>query len=190
MKDNADLRGFNCIHCGAPVTEEICPYCGQSTGITSEQANISYPVIECNSAIMHLELVSRSVIIGFVFIFFGAMLWLMYLAGQEGLRKIAIASTPMLFMGLICFTSLFQMICRYIITRVFGKSIEGTVYGYVNDTLCTEGTQGKAVKILVSTLDGDCFLLYRLGSSKELWAINSRIKIKVLGNNVYIKKKV
>ena len=42
--------GMTCRNCGAPVTSEICPYCGSSTGLDTSQANMEYPTLECKEA--------------------------------------------------------------------------------------------------------------------------------------------
>ncbi len=41
---------INCQACGAPVTSEICPYCGNATGLNTATANMEYPVLECKEA--------------------------------------------------------------------------------------------------------------------------------------------
>ena len=42
-----ESKAINCKNCGAPVTSEICPYCGSMTGLNTAKADMEYPVLEC-----------------------------------------------------------------------------------------------------------------------------------------------
>ena len=40
--------GYTCPNCGAPVTTEICEFCGASTAVASKNADMKYPAIDCD----------------------------------------------------------------------------------------------------------------------------------------------
>ena len=44
------VKTINCKNCGAPVTSEICPFCGSMTGLDTLTADMEYPVLECKEA--------------------------------------------------------------------------------------------------------------------------------------------
>ena len=62
---------------------------------------------------------------------------------------------------------------------VKGTEIEGTVYGYMDDTIAYNGVNGQVAKILIDTPKGRRFILYQLGSTMMKYPINGRVRLKM-----------
>ena len=42
-----------CPSCGAPIVSEVCAYCGTPTGLSTAEADMEYPVLECKEATLN-----------------------------------------------------------------------------------------------------------------------------------------
>lgn len=180
MRENEKIRGFTCRNCGAPATMEICPYCGQKTGLTSEQANMEYPSIECKEVTIQIMVASASILMFMVCSLFGFCIVLV-----EGVIKyigyiflIGAAISFIIFFKEIVIKNLMKLIIK-----LFGKRIEAIVYGYVKDE---SGAQ--VVKLLCDTSEGYVFAIYQLGIAEQPYEINSKVGLKVIGQTFLIDK--
>ena len=181
MRENERIRGFTCRNCGAPVTMEICPYCGQKTGITSEQANMEYSSIECKEVTVQIMTASASILMFMVCMLFGFCISY----ATEGAFKYV--GYIFLFGAAISFIIFFKEIVikniMKLAIKLFGKRIEATVYGYVKDE---NGAQ--AVKLLCDTSEGYIFAIYQLGVAEQEYEINSEVGLRVIGQTFLIDK--
>ena len=72
-----------------------------------------------------------------------------------------------------------SLLDRFLKVKFFGKEIEATVYGYMNDNVLINGSPAQIVKLLVQTNDGPKFILYQLGDIKQPYGIKTTLKLKV-----------
>ena len=181
MRENEKIRGFTCRNCGAPVTMEICPFCGQKTGITSEQANMEYPSIECKEVTINMGVGGAFLAFGMVCALFGVC---SVIAGEGAVKIIGYVFLAMTAISAIIVFKEFVIknIMKPVI-RLFGKRIEATVYGYVRDE---NGAQ--AVKLLCDTTEGYIFAIYQLGVAEQEYEVNSKVGLRVIGQTFLIDK--
>lgn len=181
MRENEKIRGFTCRNCGAPATMEICPYCGQKTGITSEQANMEYPSIECKEVTVQIMIASVSILMFMVCGLFG---FCISYAAKGAFKYVGYI---FLFGAAISFIIFFKEIVikniMKLAIKLFGKRIEATVYGYVRDE---NGAQ--AVKLLCDTTEGYIFAIYQLGVAEQEYEVNSKVGLRVIGQTFLIDK--
>jgi len=187
----AEVKVRNCPNCGAPVTTEICPYCNAMTGLDTEKADMEYPVIECREANIGFFNVAFPMIFAVSFGFFGFIfpLFFLYAGAGENFIVVALMCSIFAIVGIVAFVIGIKPVIRYISIKSKGKEIEATVYGYMNDNLLINGMPAQIVKLLVSTKDGNKFILYQLGDVKRPYKINSKIKLKVYKDVFLIENK-
>ena len=179
----------HCNNCGAPISTEVCPYCHAVTGISTWQADMEYPVIECKEANIGFWTVFFPMIFALSFGFFGFFFPFFFIV--EGLKTMLIAFSVCSLFGIIGIISLviaIRPIISYMKVKSCGKEIEGTVYGYINDNMYLNGEPAQVAKILVDTNDGPKFIMYQLGNIHQPYKINSKIKLKVYKSNFLILK--
>lgn len=177
-----NYNSIRCPNCGAPVTSEICQYCNSSTGLNTGKANMEYPVINCKEAN-----------IGFWTVFF-PMIFALSFGSIAIIFQIMINDWRVLLFtgifGVIAIVALILTIIpiiRHMKISKNGKSIEATVYGYMDDNILLNGVPAQIVKLLINTTDGKKFILYKLGTTKKIYKVNSIIKLKVFKDNFFIE---
>lgn len=179
----------HCPNCGAPVSTEVCPYCHAATGISTWQADMEYPVIDCKEANIGFWTVFFPMIFAVSFGFFGFIFPFFFIAG--GLKTmlfVFLACSLFGIIGIVSFVIALRPIIGHLKVKTKGKGIEGTVYGYINDNVYLNGEPAQVAKILVDTNDGPKFIMYQLGDIHQPYKINSKIKIKVYKDNFLIVK--
>ena len=182
-----ETEKLNCPNCGAPITTEICPYCNTPTGLNTATANMEYPVIDCKEARLGFINVVFPMIFAFAFGFFGFLFPLIF-AGQEGSRMVIIMSIPFAVIGTVSFIIVLVSVIRYLLVKMNGKDITGTVYGYMDDNLLINNNPAQIVKLKVETKEGPRFILYQTGDIKQPYKVNSQVDIRVYKHYFMIKK--
>jgi len=126
-------KKINCPSCGAPVTMEICPYCGVVTGLNSAEAEMEYPVLECKEVVPERSDTFFSLLISFIFIVLGIGLLILFLAiWKVGLFGV-VFSLLFLIPGICSTAEPLRKIFIYLRVKAFGKKTQATVYGYLDD---------------------------------------------------------
>lgn len=187
-----------CRSCGAPITSEICPYCGCRTGLDTANANMDYPVLECKEANLNFWTVLFPLIFALGFGFGGVMTLSMAFTADKisesagdtgfGTGTIILFSLPFLIIGIVAAVFTVLPIYRYIVIRMYGKRIEAVVYGYTDDNVLMNGRPAQVVKLLVDTPNGKRFIMYQLGNTSRPYGVNTVIDLKVYKNYFMIEK--
>ncbi len=161
-----------CKNCGAVVKSEICPYCGFATGIDMLKLHPEYPVFECREVHLSFWTLGFPAVFAVAFIIFtGVGIFLMpLLAIVFGLG------------GIIATYIVASRLIGYLIVKLFGRRVEGIVYGYVEDNFIYNNKVGKVAKILIDTKKGKKFVMYQLGDTFEAYGVNSTVRLRFFGN--------
>ncbi len=170
---------INCKSCGAPVTTEICPYCGERTGIETVEADMNYPLLECKS--VNID----SVVVSFSFVFFVSFFGCGLALVIEALRSemmLIMASILCLIIGAIAGYLFIGSIVRYVMVKTRGTCIQATVYGYVNDRVMTNGMPNRMVKLLIQTPRGPRYIMYHLKNVQQPYEVNTQIELLAYKN--------
>ena len=83
----------------------------------------------------------------------------------------------------------FRNIFSVLSVAIMGKKMDGTVYGYMDDTVAYNGVPGQKVKILVNASDGKRFILLPLAATTKPYPVNSDIKVRAFKRNATIISK-
>lgn len=186
-KMRAENRQKVCPACGAPVVSEICAYCGTATGLNTAEADMEYPVLECKAAILNFWTVWFPAIFAGAFGIAGLSLLLVALLGSGDITML-LMGLPFLMIGIVALCLMLRTIRRYIIVKKNGKTVQATVYGYMDDDVLINGQPAQIVKLLVQTSKGPRFILYKLGNTLKPYGINDNINIMVYQNYFMIPK--
>ena len=168
-----ESKTINCKNCGAPVTSEICPYCGSLTGLNTAKADMEYPVLECKEVNIGFWNVAFPAIF---FVMFGIIGVVMPLSlykisknisinddnlssftsiGKPALYGLAthmlIVILPFLIICIVAFVIMIKPIIRLLMVKIHGKKIQGTVYGYMDDNYLLNGIHAQTCNILVQS---------------------------------------
>lgn len=183
--------GMTCNSCGAPVTTEICPYCGNVTGLNSAQANMDYPELECKEANPNFWTVLFPLVFALSFTFAGVVLLVFGLKGdlEDDSWIITLMCVPFLAVGIGSWVSLLRPVINYFLIKKKGRYIEATVCGYLDDNVLLNGHPAQIVKLLVDTRDGKRYIKYQLGSIEHPYGINQTIGLWVYKDKFMIDKK-
>lgn len=176
-----------CPSCGAPIVSEICAYCGTATGLNTAKADMEYPVLECKSVTLNFWTIWFPMIFTGAFGVPGLIILLVYVMAFRN-YILLLLGVPFLLVGIITAVIILRTVFRYIKVKSNGKIIQGTVYGYINDSFTINNQHAQIVKLLVQTSKGPRFILYPLGSTLKKYGINDKIDILVYGNNYMICK--
>jgi len=175
---------INCKSCGAMVTEDVCPYCGNLTGITIWNTEPNYPTTECKACLLNFWN------IGFPTIFCGisGILGIATLIQmlQEGEMAAAGGSFVPILIGVVGAVIVIRNLLRHRTVRTRGDYITAKVIGYTNDNFVVNGSPTQVVKLLVETRDGPRVLLYRLGKTNRPYSVNSELKLLVYKDLIII----
>lgn len=167
-----------CSSCGAPVVSEICAYCGTATGLNTAEADMVYPVLECKEATLNFWTVCFPMIFAAAFGIPGAFMLIVAATGF-GNGVMFLVGTPFFLIGIAAFVLMLRPILRYAKVQKNGKTMQATVYGYLNDQVLINDCPAQIVKLLVQTPNGPRFILYQLGNTLKPYGINEKIDIKV-----------
>ena len=178
-----------CQFCGAPVRTEVCPYCGKLTGLNTATAALDYPEVDCKEAHLGFFSLAFPLIFAGAFGFFGFVFPLFFRMGGETDPMVNIICIPFAVIGVVSFAIALINVWRFITVSLFGKEIEGTVYGYVNDTVSYNDEPGQVCKIMVESAQGRRFIMYQLNGNKRPYKINSKLALKVYKNRFMIMNK-
>ncbi|MCR5719965.1 MAG: hypothetical protein K6F84_05315 [Lachnospiraceae bacterium] len=178
-----------CPNCGAPVTSEICQYCGTMTGLDTASANMEYPLIECKEAHLNFWNLAFPAIFAFGFGFFGFIFPIAFsMAGDKFGGFAKIICIPFAVIGVVALIIVLRNLYYYFSVRLMGKETEGTVYGYVDDDMVLNGQAAQACKILIHTSEGPRFIMYQLKETLRPYGINGKIRLKVYKDRFTIVK--
>ena len=181
--------GQVCPNCGAPVTTEICQFCGASTAIRSKDSDMIYPVIECEEVDVNWQEFCQILVLGLTFI--GFIIFALFMFNRSLstiLHFIIFGSIGALFLGFVI-----KSIYKYMAVVLFGSKITGVVWGYMDNNRQSRVLHGQPgnriggqiVKILVNTTKGKRFLLYELRNDEQPYGVNQIINLKKY-KNMYI----
>ena len=171
---------YTCRHCGAPVLSEICPYCSSRTGIETEKTPMEYPIIECKEAHLSFWDTAFPAIFAVSFGWFGFyMPVFFYKVGEIEETWTLLFFIPFATVGIAATYIVLSRIWRYITVVLFGKEIEGVVYGFQDDNVLLNGNPAQVAKILLHTPNGPRFIMYQLGNTSRPFKANDRLMIKV-----------
>jgi len=195
--------GLTCKNCGAPVTSEICPFCHCATGLSTEQANMEYPVMNCKSAQINFWNFVFPLIFAVSFGFAGISGFLITSSIDKAFvdeipikmtetvgAMSLIISAPFLLISIICFAIIFRQLYKYLMIKWFGKQIMAIVYGYMDDSMLLNGRPAQIVKLLIETENGKRFILYRLGKTYQPYGVNTQIELTMYKHFFLINNKV
>lgn len=206
-----ESKAINCKNCGAPVTSEICPYCGSMTGLNTAKAYMEYPVLECKEVNIGFWNV---IFPGIFFVMFGIIGVVMPLTFYGISKNISISednlssftsvgkptlfglaahmlifNLPFLIISIVAFVIMIKPIVRFLKVKIHGKKIQGTVYGYMDDNYLLNGIHAQTCKILVQSPEGPRFIMYQLGRTDHPYGVNTKINLYVYNNYFMIDKK-
>lgn len=196
LKMSDALKTINCKNCGAPVTSEICPFCGSMTGLDTQTADMEYPVLECKEANLGFWTLAFPAIfaIGFGYAGIVSPIMMFFAEDQFDMPKAFTGFSflfflPFALVGLVATVFTILPIYRYLMLMIKGKEIYGTVYGYVDDEVLLNGRPAQVVKILVQSPEGPRFIMYQLGNTEHPYGINTKVSLRVYKDLFMIEKK-
>ena len=178
--------GYTCPNCGAPVTTEICQFCGAPTAIRSKDSDMIYPVIECDEVDVNWHEFGQVFAMGLGFI--GFIIFALFIFGNTSslvLHFVVFGLIGTFFLGFIV-----KSLWKYLTVKLFGTKIEGTVWGYMDNDRQSrvlsgqpgDRSNGQIIKILIDTNEGKRFLLYELRNNEQPYGINKPIYLKKYKN--------
>ena len=190
------VKTINCKNCGAPVTSEICPFCGSMTGLDTMTADMEYPVLECKEANIGFWTVAFPAVFAIGFGYAGLVMPVMMFITED---QLDIPGTfagfsvlfflPFALVGIVATVFTIIPIYRYLMLKIKGKEIYGTVYGYCDDKVMLNNRPAQVVKILVQSPEGPRFIMYQMGTTDHPYGINTKISLRVYKDMFMIEKK-
>ncbi len=190
------VKTINCKNCGAPVTSEICPFCGSMTGLDTMTADMEYPVLECKEANIGFWTVAFPAVFAIGFGYAGLVMPVMMFITED---QLDIPGTfagfsvlfflPFALVGIVATVFTIIPIYRYLMLKIKGKEIYGTVYGYCDDKVMLNNRPAQVVKILVQSPEGPRFIMYQMGTTDHPYGINTKIGLRVYKDMFMIEKK-
>ena len=190
------VKTINCKNCGAPVTSEICPFCGSMTGLDTLTADMEYPVLECKEANIGFWTVAFPAVFAIGFGYAGLVMPVKMFITKD---QLDIPGTfagfsvlfflPFALVGIVATVFTVIPIYRYLMLKIKGKEIYGTVYGYCDDKVMLNNRPAQVVKILVQSPEGPRFIMYQMGTTDHPYGINTKIGLRVYKDMFMIEKK-
>lgn len=196
MKPQAEAN--KCPSCGASVLSEVCQFCGTYVGqVSTLDLAAEYPTRECKNAKLSFWGAGVPFVVMMVCICVGVYKILpLILVKDIGLDREAqsmvnmfglISAAPLVLVAAISAIIFFYNFISFIKVTIKGTSLNGTIYGYMDDTVAYNGVNGQKVKILVNTSQGKRFIIMPLKVTNKPYPVNSNVSVKVLENKVLIK---
>ncbi len=189
QKKNSKGNGLSCKHCGAPVTSEWCPFCGNKTGLDTASTPMDYPEIECKEASIDFWSVAFPLIFAVGFTYAGLVMPVAFFEEIKETPHIFVAFVPFAVVGIVASFIVLNRLWAFLGVFFMGKDIEGTVYGYMDDTVAYNGRNGQVCKILLNTSHGPRFIMYQLASTQQPYRVNSKVSLKVYKDKFKIVNK-
>ncbi len=194
------LKTINCKNCGAPVTSEICPFCGSMTGLDTQTADMEYPVLECKEANVGFWTVVFPAIFAIGFGFAGIISPIMMFSFDKAAGEMlelpaqftgfsVLFFLPFTIISIVAAVFTIVPIYRYLVLKIRGKEIAATVYGYADDKVMLNNCPAQVVKLLVQSPQGPRFIMYQLGTTEHPYGINTKISLRVYKDLFMIVKK-
>lgn len=176
---------LECQNCGAPASQELCPYCGAQTGIDPKLINLEYPRAELERVAVYPK--SHAVIIlTFVLGLISTSIIMMLNAfNADSIFSIITFIIPGLFIagiGLLIFALFIKQFSKQFTIIVLGETIEGTVIGYI----ANKNQDYIIVKILLNINNENKIILEKDFINIRKYKINSKIKVKLYKNKYHI----
>lgn len=186
---NEYIEETTCYYCGAPVRTEICPYCGKPTGLNTQTAVLEYPEIECKEAHLNFWGTIFPLIFALSFGFFGFAASPFFTYSTDEIIMVELMLLPFKVISIVATLMVIVNIWRYISIILFGKEIEGIVYGYFDDSVTYNNQPGQVCKILVTSRHGKRFIMYQLKDTKKPYKVNTSLPLSVYKNRFLILNK-
>ena len=170
-----------CKSCGAPITTEVCPYCGMKNERDKNEELRNIPSIDCKEVNLTFLSVVFPAIFAFAFGFAGFGMPFIFMSAPDSIfgPGMFLFFIPFMAVGVGAFVFMMLPFIRLIKINMYGKEIEGTVHSYIDDNVSINNAPGQVVRILVETDDGPRYLKYQLGSTDHPYKIGSKIRLKV-----------
>ena len=129
------MKKMICKKCYTLTTKKICPNCWTQTEVDNQPLNLEYPRLELNKITIYPYL-DYGIILTIAIVLFGfaSALANYGMSSEELFGKITVLC-PAIFIAGIGIYILFLGICKFVkqyLVQVHGKTIEGTVIGYMN----------------------------------------------------------
>jgi len=179
-KINEDMQQ-NCPNCGAPITSEICPYCGLNTGYQELKDYNNLPKIDCKEAHIGFWTTFFPLIFAFGFGFAGLVMPISFMiSGDENFDGLTLLFfVPFALVGIVAAYFSIAPLVRLFLIKTKGTEIDGLVCGYTNDNVTLNGAPSKVAIIKIDTDEGPKLIHYQLGDTVCPYEIQSKIKLKV-----------
>lgn len=174
--DNMNNKRYCCPSCGYPTTEEKCYYCNSEPAISSQYANLNYPIVECKEANLSPFLYSEYIKLGVCFtIIIILFLIICFLVKEDNYGAILFFAIFFGIVPVMCAHTIIKHKKRYDIVKENGKEIEGIVCGYLYDRVKVRHRYLKIAKILINKDTDPKYIMYHLGTKYCPYPINSTI---------------
>ena len=180
--DEIELK---CQNCGAPASQELCPYCGAQTGLNPKLINLEYPRAELERVAVYPKSHAVIIIIFVLALITTSIIMMLNAFNRDSIISIITFIIPGLCiagMGLYTFALFIKQFSKQFTIIVLGETIEGTVIGYITD----ENQDYIIVKILLNINNENKILLEKDYINIRKYKINSKIKIKLYKNKYHI----
>ena len=182
---------ITCKNCGAPVTTEICPYCGSITGYKAANDENMYPSQKNKSASLTFVTIGAPLIFaGMLTVFSICMGVALFGAKQNAFQMLGIGFFFVLMAGgaLFCYYIILSNIIRYTLASLFGKRVKGIVYGFKDGIIAINGGAVQDVKVLIEDGENSKFIIYKSNRTIQKVGINDEVELKNF-KNIYIEAK-
>ncbi len=182
---------ITCKNCGAPVTTEICPYCGSITGYKAANDKILHSAIKNKSASLTFTTIGMPLIFaGMLTVFSICMGVALFGAKQNAFQMLGIGFFFVLMAGgaLFAFYIPIINIIRYTLASLFGKRVKGIVYGYKDGIIAVNGATVQDIIVLIEDGENSKFIIYKSNRTIQKVGINDEVELKNF-KNIYIEAK-
>ena len=177
------IKSKVCPSCGAPVSSEVCQYCGCRIGdANTVELSAKYETIDCKNASLSFWTILFPLIFGVTFGFIGLVLPRIIDPSQRGDFPLRLICFPFAVISIVAWAIILYTLYKHILVIRKGKEITGTVYGYKDGTINYNHRPGQLCKILVDTREGKKFIFYPILGNDKPYPVNSKLKLKAYQN--------
>ena len=187
----ANNIGITCKNCGAPVTTEICPYCGSITGYKAANDEILHSAIKNKSASLTFTTIGLPLIFAGMLTVFSIFIGIaLFGAGLHAFQSLYVGFFFVLMAGgaLFAYYIPISHIIRYMLASLFGKRVKGIVYGYKDGVIVVNGATVQDIIILIEDGENSKYVKYKSNRTIQKLGINDEIELKNF-KNIYIEAK-
>ncbi len=172
-----------CPNCGAPILSEVCQYCGSYVGqVATKDLSAEYEVLQAHNAKLTFFGTVFPMIFAFMFSFVGFGMPILFTNQIESSKFTNLFFVPFMAIGIGAMFFFVRSVMRFMRVTFWGKDIEGTVYGYMDDTIAYNGINGQIVKLLIQTKDGPKFIFLKTHGTNKPYPVNKKVPLRVHGN--------